>query len=221
MSKTEISAVNGANHLLALLFLSAVGIVYHYLYSSLDSSLLMIAAAVLGGYLALNIGANDAGNNIGPLVGSAVISLTGAMLFAAVFEAAGAYLAGGEVISTIKRGIVDTDRFNDAETITRAMFSAMIATTIWLNLATLTGTPVSTTHTIVGGVVGAGIAVGGVGVVNWDTLATITISWLFSPIISGIIAALLLYLVKRTITYQDDMSRATGRVLPLLVGFMA
>ncbi|MEW8510691.1 MAG: inorganic phosphate transporter, partial [Candidatus Thiodiazotropha sp.] len=171
MSKTENSAVTAANHLLALLFLGAVGIIYHYLYSSLDNSLLMIAAAVLGGYLALNIGANDAGNNIGPLVGSAVIGLTAAMLFAAVFEAAGAYLAGGEVISTIKKGIVDTDRFSDAETITRAMFSAMIATAIWLNLATLTGTPVSTTHTIVGGVVGAGIAVGGVDVVNWDTLA--------------------------------------------------
>ncbi|MBT3046292.1 MAG: inorganic phosphate transporter [Candidatus Thiodiazotropha sp.] len=221
MSKTENSAVTAANHLLALLFLGAVGIIYHYLYSSLDNSLLMIAAAVLGGYLALNIGANDAGNNIGPLVGSAVIGLTAAMLFAAVFEAAGAYLAGGEVISTIKKGIVDTDRFSDAETITRAMFSAMIATAIWLNLATLTGTPVSTTHTIVGGVVGAGIAVGGVDVVNWDTLATITVSWFFSPVISGIIAALLLYLVKRTITYQEDMSRAAGRVLPLLVGFMA
>ncbi|MEW8505401.1 MAG: inorganic phosphate transporter [Candidatus Thiodiazotropha sp.] len=221
MSKSATGAFSRGNHLLALLFLAAVGFIYHYLYNSLDSSAIMIVAAVLGGYLALNIGANDAGNNIGPLVGSAVIGLTGAMLFAAVFEAAGAYLAGDEVISTIKRGIVDTDRFGDAENVTRAMFSALIATALWLNIATLTGTPVSTTHTIVGGVLGAGITVGGLDLVNWDTLATITISWFFSPILGGLIAALLLYLVKRTITYQDDMSRAAGRVLPLLVGFMA
>ncbi|MES9990949.1 MAG: inorganic phosphate transporter [Candidatus Thiodiazotropha sp.] len=221
MSNSESSALFRANHLLALLFLAAVAFIYHYFYSDLDSGWVLILAAVLGGYLALNIGANDAGNNIGPLVGSAVLSLTAAMLFAAVFEAAGAYLAGGEVISTIKRGIVDTDRIGDAGDLIKAMFSALIATSIWLNLATVTGTPVSTTHTIVGGVLGAGITVGGFDLVNWDTLTTITISWFFSPILGGLIAALLLYLVKRSITYQDDMSRAAGRVLPLLVGFMA
>ncbi len=210
-----------ANHAIALLFLLSIGISFQYIHGAPDNSLVLILAAVLGGYLALNIGANDAGNNIGPLVGSAVIGLTGAMLFAALFEAAGAILAGDEVISTIKRGIIDIGQFGDAKTITKAMFCAMIATAIWLNLATLTGTPVSTTHTIIGGVLGAGITVGGFGVVNWDTLMTIALSWLFSPIMGGIIAALLLYLVKRTITYQDGMSRAAGRVLPLLMGFMA
>ncbi|MES9945655.1 MAG: inorganic phosphate transporter [Candidatus Thiodiazotropha sp.] len=221
MLKAQNLALNSAHHAFALLFLLAIGLGYQYLYSSVDSSLLMILAAILGGYLALNIGANDAGNNIGPLVGSAVISLTAAMLFAALFEAAGAFLAGGEVISTIKRGIVDTHQFSDAETITHAMFSAMLATAIWLNIATLTGTPVSTTHTIVGGVLGAGITVGGLSVVNWHTLTTITIGWFFSPVLGGVIAALLLYLIKRTITYQEKMSQAAGRVLPLLVGFMA
>jgi PiT family inorganic phosphate transporter len=219
--KSDDSANGGASHVLALLFLITIGISYQYLHGSLDHSLLLIVAAVLGGYLALSIGANDAGNNIGPLVGSAVIGLTGAMLFAALFEAAGAFLAGDEVISTIKNGIVDSGQLSDAETITKVMFSAMIATAIWLNLATITGTPVSTTHTIIGGVLGAGMTVGGIDVINWSTLTAITLSWLFSPIMGGVIAAMLLYLVKRTITYQENRSRAAGRVLPPLMAFMA
>ncbi|MBW9266967.1 MAG: inorganic phosphate transporter [Candidatus Thiodiazotropha sp. (ex. Lucinisca nassula)] len=220
-SKVHNAAVYRANHALALLFLIAIAVSYYFIYSTIDNSLIMILAAILGGYLALNIGANDAGNNIGPLVGSAVIGMTGAMLFAALFEAAGAFLSGDEVISTIKQGIIDPNQLSDAETITRVMFSAMIATIVWLNLATFTGTPVSTTHTIVGGVLGAGITVGGVSAVNWHTLVSITVSWFLSPILGGIIAALLLYLIKRTITYQEKMSRAAGKVLPLLVGFMA
>jgi PiT family inorganic phosphate transporter len=219
--KVELTFINRANHALALLFLVAIGFSYQYIYSVSDYSLIVIVAAILGGYLALNIGANDAGNNIGPLVGSAVISMTGAILFAALFEAAGAFLAGGEVISTIKQEIIDFHQISDAETLARVMLCAMVATIVWLNLATYTGTPVSTTHTIVGGVLGAGITVGGLSAVNWSNLVTITISWFVSPILGGIVAALLLYLIKRTITYQDQMSEAAGRVLPLLVGFMA
>jgi PiT family inorganic phosphate transporter len=221
MSKVEFGILDRANHALALLFLFAIGFSCHYIYSANEYSLTVTVAAVLGGYLALNIGANDAGNNIGPLVGSAVISMTGALLFAALFEAAGAFLTGDEVISTIKQEIIDIRQFSDAETLARVMFCAMLASIIWLNLATYTGTPVSTTHTIVGGVIGAGITVGGLAAVNWSNLVTITISWFVSPILGGIVAALLLYLIKRTITYQDQMSEAAGKVLPLLVGFMA
>jgi PiT family inorganic phosphate transporter len=221
MLKVELTVINRANHALALLFLLAIGFSYQYIYSANDYNLIVIVAAVLGGYLALNIGANDAGNNIGPLVGSAVISMTGAMVFAALFEAAGAFLAGDEVISTIKQEIIDFHQFSDVETLARVMLCAMLATIIWLNLATYTGTPVSTTHSIVGGVLGAGITVGGLSAVNWSNLVTITISWFVSPILGGIVAALLLYLIKRTITYQVQMSEAAGKVLPLLVGFMA
>jgi PiT family inorganic phosphate transporter len=221
MSKFEYALANGANHALALLFLIAIGISYQYHHTAIDDSWLMLYAAILGGFMALNIGANDAGNNIGPLVGSAVIGMTGAMLFAALFEAAGAFLAGGEVISTIKHEIINTHQFDNGETMTRVMFSALLASIIWLMLATYTGTPVSTTHTIVGAVLGAGISVNGLSVVNWNNLATITLSWLVSPILGGVIAALMLYLVKRTITYQQDMSKAAGRVLPVLMGLMA
>lgn len=220
MLKATNQALYPMNHALALLFLIGIVATSQLFFSGINENGMMILAAVLGGYMALNIGANDAGNNIGPLVGSAVIGLTGAMLFAALFEAAGAFLAGDEVISTIKRGIIDTTQFRDSETIIRVMFSAMLGSAIWLNIATLTGTPVSTTHTIVGGVLGAGMTVGGLAVANWNTIATITASWLISPLLGGFIAAVLLYLIKRTITYQDNMSKAAGKALPLLVGFM-
>lgn len=221
MPKVAQALTSRGYHGLAVLFFIAVGISYQYAYGASDTNWLMLLAAILGGFLALNIGANDAGNNIGPLVGSAVISMTGAMLFAALFEAAGAFLAGGEVISTIKHGIIDTDQLNNGETLIRIMFCAMLASTTWLLIATYTGTPVSTTHTIVGAVLGAGVSVGGLSVVNWDNLASITLSWFVSPILGGIMAAVLLYLIKRTITYQDDMSRAAGKMLPRLTGLLA
>ncbi len=180
----------------------------------------LILAALLGGYMALNIGANDAGNNIGPLVGSRVIGLVSAMLLAGLFEAAGAFLAGGEVIGTIERGIVDTVYLEQSGSVVRVMLSALLAGGLWLHLATFTGTPVSTTHTIVGGVVGAAAAVGGMAMVDWSTIGAISLSWVLSPLLGGVIAALLLYLIKRTITYQRHMTLAASRVLPLLVGLM-
>ncbi|MCU7925486.1 MAG: inorganic phosphate transporter [Candidatus Thiodiazotropha sp. (ex Dulcina madagascariensis)] len=221
MSKPAFHPIYHAHHAVALLFLSGIALSSQLLFSGIDNHGVMIIAAVLGGYMALNIGANDAGNNIGPLVGSAVIGLSGALLFAALFEAAGAFLAGDEVISTIKQGIVDPEQLGDSRTIIRVMFSAMLAGAVWLNIATATGTPVSTTHTIVGGVLGAGITVGGIGVADWEMIGAITVSWLISPLLSGIIAALLLYLIKRTITYQAKMSASAGKAVPLLVGLMA
>ena len=209
------------HHLLALLFLFGIIFSSQLFFSGLDGQGTIILAAVLSGYMALNIGANDAGNNIGPLVGSAVISLAGAMLLAALFEMAGAFLAGNEVISTIKQGIIDREQLGGAQAVIKVMLSAVLASAIWLNIATASGTPVSTTHTIVGGVLGAGITIGGPLVVNWKMLSTITASWLVSPLLGSAIAAFLLYLIKRNITYQPNMSGAAERVVPLLVGMMA
>ncbi|MCU7845699.1 MAG: inorganic phosphate transporter [Candidatus Thiodiazotropha sp. (ex Monitilora ramsayi)] len=207
--------------LLALLFLLAILFTSRIAFPGITDHSILLIAAVLGGYMALNIGANDAGNNIGPLVGSRVISLLGAVLFAAMFEAAGAILAGTEVISTIKQGIVSPDQLGGSEVVIRVMLSALLAAALWLNIATATGTPVSTTHSIVGGVMGAGITVGGLAVANWKMLGAITIGWVLSPLLGGLIAALLLYLIKRTLLYQKTLSQAAKKVLPLLVGFMA
>jgi PiT family inorganic phosphate transporter len=101
------------------------------------------------------------------------------------------------------------------------MMAALLAGALWLNLATALGAPVSTTHSIVGGVLGAGIAAGGWGIANWERMGQIASSWVISPVLGGIIAAAFLYLIKRTVTYQDDMITAAKRMVPVLVGVMA
>lgn len=209
------------HHLIAVVFLLAIAFSSHLFFNGFGEHDLILLTALLCGYMALNIGANDAGNNIGPLVGSAVISLSGAVVIAVIFEFFGAFLAGSEVISTIKHGIVDQQQLGNAREVVLVMISALLASALWLNIATATGTPVSTTHTIVGGVLGAGITIGGPAVVNWEVLSTITISWFLSPLLGSAIAAALLYLIKRNITYQTEMSRATERLVPVFVGLMA
>jgi PiT family inorganic phosphate transporter len=220
-SRASSHPLHYLHHLIALFFLVIVAYSSHFFVSDFGKAELIILTALICGYMALNIGANDAGNNIGPLVGSAVISLSGAVIIAALFEFSGAFLAGSEVISTIKHGIVEQQQLGNARDIVLVMISALLASALWLNIATATGTPVSTTHTIVGAVLGAGITIGGVAVVNWEMLGTITISWFLSPLLGSVIAASLLYLIKRNITYQTEMSRATERLVPVFVGLMA
>ena len=188
---------------------------------STQSLWFLIIAAAVGGYMAMNIGANDVANNMGPAVGSGAITLGWAILIAAVFEALGAIVAGGEVVGTIKGGIVDTNAIDDPERFTWIMLAALLAGALWLNLATMLGAPVSTTHSIIGAVMGAGIAAGGWGLVNWGTIGSIVASWVISPLLGGVFAAGFLYLIKRSITYQSDMSLAAARMVPVLVALMA
>ncbi|MCB1690768.1 MAG: inorganic phosphate transporter, partial [Halioglobus sp.] len=159
-------------------------------------------------------------NNVGPAVGSHAITLTGAIIIAAIFEAGGAIIAGGDVVGTIKNGIIDPGLINDTDTFIWLMTAALLAGAIWLNIATALGAPVSTTHSIVGGVLGAGIAAGGVEIANWARMGQIAASWVISPVLGGVIAAMFLYLIKRTITYQSDMPAAATRMVPLLVALM-
>lgn len=182
-------------------------------------SILAIASAI-GAYMALNIGANDVANNVGPAVGSKALSLTGAILIAAIFEASGALIAGGSVVSTIKKGIINPNAIADSMTFIWVMMAALLAGAIWLNLATYFGAPVSTTHSIVGGVLGAGIAAGGWDIANWGQMSAIAASWIISPVFGGLIAAGFLIYIKRSITYQNDMIEAAKKVVPLLVGIM-
>lgn len=182
---------------------------------------MLVVAAMIGGYMAMNIGANDVANNVGPAVGSRAITLTGAILIAAIFEAMGALVAGGEVVGTIKKGIIDPAMIADSDTFIWLMMGALLAGALWLNLATAIGAPVSTTHAIVGGVLGAGIAAGGWDIANWFKMGQIAASWVISPVLGGLIAAAFLYLIKRTITYKPDMLAASRRMVPILIGIMA
>ena len=182
---------------------------------------LLVISAMIGGYMAMNIGANDVANNVGPAVGSHTITLTGAVLLAVIFEAAGALIAGGDVVGTIKKGIIDPALITDADTFIWLMTAALLAAALWLNIATALGAPVSTTHSIVGGVLGAGIAAGGWGIADWGEVGKIAASWVISPVLGGFIAAAFLYLIKRTVTYKDDVMGAAKRVVPLLIAVMA
>ncbi len=204
---------------LAVLFLLAV-----WIFTSTQGiavSPFVIAAAVIGGYMAMNIGANDVANNVGPAVGSKALTLTGAIIIAAIFEAGGALLAGGDVVSTIKSGIIDPSLMPDAATFMTAMMAALLAAALWLNLATFLGAPVSTTHAIVGGVMGAGIAATGFDAVNWPTMTKIAASWIISPLMGGIIAAVFLYMLKVNVLYKVDKIKAAQRWVPLMVAIMS
>jgi len=145
----------------------------------------------------------------------------GAIVIAAIFEASGALIAGGDVVGTIKDGIIDASGLANQEVFVWLMIAALLAGAVWLNIATASGAPVSTTHSIVGGVLGAGIAAGGWGIANWSQMGQIAASWVISPVLGGIIAAGFLYFIKRTITYQPDMLQAAKRMVPLLMAVMA
>lgn len=205
----------------AILFIVGV-IMYSYsTVGNVSNGIMLVAAAMIGGYMAMNIGANDVANNVGPAVGSKALTLTGAIIIAAVFEASGALLAGGDVVSTIKKGIINPEVIQDTDTFIWLMMAALLSAAIWLNIATSLGAPVSTTHSIVGGVLGAGIAAGGLGVANWDKMGMIAASWVISPVMGGVIAASFLMLIKKNITYKTDMISAAKKWVPILVMVMA
>lgn len=186
-----------------------------------NNNILLIVSVVVGMYMAMNIGANDVANNVGPAVGSNTMSLGLAIVIAAVFEASGAIIAGGDVVDTIRSGIVSQDAFSDTGVFISVMLAALIAGALWLNLATFIGAPVSTTHSIVGGLIGASIAAGGFGIINWLVVIEIASSWIISPVVGGFIAVAFLYIVKRTITYQSDKRLAAKKVIPILVFIMS
>ncbi len=218
---TRTTAKSVASHSSAVLFLGASA-VFATLFGGVGhDEALVIVAAVLGGYMALNIGANDVANNVGPAVGSRAMTLTMALIIAAIFESAGALIAGGDVVSTISKGIIDPSLVQDSDTFIRAMMAALVASAVWVNLATVIGAPVSTTHSVVGGVMGAGIAAVGFQLVNWTTLSQIAASWVISPVLGGVIAALFLAFIKLNLIYQDDKIAAARKWIPLLIAIMA
>ncbi len=205
----------------AVLFIVAVIIFTGTQFADIEQGYLLIAAAVVGAYMAMNIGANDVANNVGPAVGSFAMTMTMAIIIAAVFEAAGAIIAGGAVVSTVKNGIVDPADIGDPNVFVWVMMAALLGAAIWLNLATWLGAPVSTTHAIVGGVLGAGAASSGWSIVNWDVVGTIALSWVISPVVGGLIAAGTLYALKRTVLFKDEPVTEAVKVVPILIGIMA
>ena len=206
---------------IALAFMVLAGLAAALFFQASPVNMIVIAAAVIGAYMAINIGANDVANNMGPAVGANALTMGGAIIIAAIFESAGALLAGGDVVSTISKGIIDPSGMADIQTFIWAMMAALLSAALWVNLATKVGAPVSTTHSVVGGVMGAGIAAAGFAAVNWPTMGAIAASWVISPVLGGVIAAAFLALIKSRIIYQDDKIAAARKWVPILVAIMA
>ena len=206
---------------IAFVFIILAGLVAALALGHTSNTLIVVIAATFGAYMALNIGANDVANNMGPAVGANAMTMGGAIVIAAIFESAGALIAGSDVVSTISKGIIAPDSIGEPAIFIWAMMAALLSSALWVNLATWIGAPVSTTHSVVGGVMGAGIAAAGFGAVNWGMMGAIAASWVISPILGGISAAGFLWFIKARIIYQPDKIAAARKWVPVLVGIMA
>ena len=182
------------------------------------TTIVLTVAAVAGLYMAWNIGANDVANAMGTSVGSGALTLRGAIIVAAIFEFGGAMLVGGTVTNTIRKGIVDMDALGgDPMVIAVGMTSCLLAAALWLNIATFAGWPVSTTHSIVGAVVGFGLIAGGFDAVNWGVMGKIAASWVVSPFLGGMLGYFGFVFIKRRILNVDRPLLALRGWGPIMV----
>ena len=184
---------------------------------------ILVISLVVGFYMAWNIGANDVANSFGTSVGSKAITLKQAILIAAIFEFAGAVLVGSQVTRTISKGIVDISLFTpengiNIENFIYGMLISVVAAGLWLQIATQLGWPVSTSHSIVGAVVGFGLAIGGGMFVKWNNLANIALSWLISPIFGAVVAFFIFKMIEHFILEKKDPEAQARKIVPYLVG---
>lgn len=188
------------------------------------STVFIALAVIFGLYMTWGIGANDVANAMGTSVGSGAITVMQAIIIAAIFEFAGAFLAGGHVTSTIRKGIIDpTPIVNNPEILVYGMLAALLAAAIWLMVASSRGWPVSTTHSIVGAIVGFAIVGIGMDSVKWDKIGQIAASWVVSPALGGVIAFLLMMSIRRLILSTDNpftSAKRWGPAYVFLVGFI-
>ncbi len=182
------------------------------------AGILIGLAVVFGFYMAWNIGANDVANAMGTSVGSGALTLKRAVILAAVLEFAGAFLVGSHVSETVRKGIVSPEIFaSEPLQFVLGMLAALLAAGAWLQIASFKGWPVSTTHSIVGAIIGFGIAYGGLQAIHWDVTAKIAASWIISPVISGTISYLIFRLLLNRIFFSANPVAAAKRITPFLV----
>ena len=185
---------------------------------------LLIAGCIFGFFMAWGIGANDVANAMGPSVGAKALTLAQAILVACIFEFAGAYLAGGEVTSTIRKGIIDPVLLADSpELLVFGMMSSLLAAGVWLIIASFKGWPVSTTHSIVGAIVGFAAVGISVDSVSWSKVISIVSSWVISPILAGAISYLIFKSVQNLILNTEHPFDNAKKYVPgyiFLVGFI-
>ncbi|MFT5691252.1 MAG: PiT family inorganic phosphate transporter [Oceanicoccus sp.] len=187
-------------------------------------NILLITACIFGFFMAWGVGANDVANAMGTSVGSKALTVKQAIVIAMIFEFAGAYLAGGEVTSTIRKGIIDPALLVESpDLLVFGMMSSLLAAGIWLLIATSFGWPVSTTHSIVGALVGFAAVGISMDAVIWGKVGTIVASWVVSPVMAGTISFGLFVSVKKLILDTPDPFRNAKKYIPIymfFVGFM-
>ncbi|MFT5225381.1 MAG: PiT family inorganic phosphate transporter [Polaribacter sp.] len=184
----------------------------------------IILAGALGLFMAWGIGANDVANAMGTPIGAKALTIKQAVIIAAIFEFSGAFLAGGQVTSTIRKGIIDSNVAAQApELLIFGMLASLMAAGIWLIVASRAGWPVSTTHTIVGAIVGFAVVGLGVDAVSWGKVGKIVMSWVVSPVLAGALAFFLLRSVQKLILNTDDPIANAKKYVPIYIfatGFM-
>jgi PiT family inorganic phosphate transporter len=184
----------------------------------------MIMAIIFGFYMTWGIGANDVANAMGTSVGSGAITVKQAIIIAAIFEFAGAFIAGGTVTKTIRKGIIDPSSIaGTPEILVYGMLAALLAAGIWLMVASTRGWPVSTTHTIVGAIVGFAVVGMGMDAVHWGKIGSIVASWLVSPLIGGTIAYALMMSIRKLIINTENPfhnAKKWGPMYVFLVGWI-
>ena len=186
-------------------------------FPGLPADPIVIFAVVIGFYMAWNIGANDVANAMGTSVGSKVLTFRQAVIVAAIFEFGGAVLVGSSVTDTVRKGIINPADFQATpDVLMYGMLAALLAAALWLNVATYFGQPVSTTHSIVGGVFGFGL-VAGASSVSWGTMGKIVASWFISPVASGLLGMLVFWLILKLIIRAKDPDLTAARYAPFFV----
>lgn len=184
------------------------------------STVYITLAVVFGLYMTWGVGANDVANAMGTSVGSGAITVRKAIFIAAIFEFSGAVLAGGHVTGTIRKGIIDAAFVPEPKVLVWGMLAALLAAGLWLMVASFFGWPVSTTHTIVGSLIGFGLAGVGVDAVDWALVGGIVASWVISPLIGAFLAFLLTVSIRRLILDADEPFKAAIRYGPIYVFLM-
>ncbi len=188
----------------------------------MDLNTFLLSFAVIACiYMACNIGANDVANAMGTSVGSKTLTFKQAILVAAIAEFVGAFFVGGHVSDTIRKGMLDPTMFEVVPYhLVYGMISALVAAALWLHIASYLGWPVSTTHSIVGGVVGFGVVAGGMDVINWGKVGQVVLSWVVSPVMGGLFAFLVFKFISKNVFSKRTPLLHAKKILPYMVFFV-
>lgn len=206
---------------LGLLFLMLSALMASVFVMDQPGAGIVFAAVIIGAYMAMNIGAKDVANNVGPAVGAKALPLAAALIIGAICEVMGAVITGGNVVETISSGIINTRSIPESSIFAWAMLSALMTAALLVNLSNYLKAPISTTHTVVGGVAGAGTAAYGFAAVDWFSLSRIAMTWVATPFISAFFAILLLAFINKYIIYRTDKIAAARTWVPVLIGIMS